>query len=321
MKKSIKSALAVTLGASFVFFAAVSCKGKGGSAGESGAEAETVYAVNAYVVEAGNLDNYLEFGGDVSSVSEVDVYPDMAGKISRISVSVGDSVRKDQVIAYVDASKPGMDYSANPVKAPISGRVTSFPPTLGTMVSPSYSIAKISDTDELQIKVNVAERFISRINENQTAIVTFDAYPGVEFNARVFEVSPVLDTASRTMQAKLRVEPADSRIKSGMYARVRLITDVIQDAVVIPSDAIVYRNSKPFVFVVQGEPDADGKGSVRMASVTEGLTVDNRTEIQEGLKKGDAIIIKGQSILSDGSKVRILSFSGKNAKSKDEGKE
>ncbi|MBP3367000.1 MAG: efflux RND transporter periplasmic adaptor subunit [Treponema sp.] len=320
MKSSIKKMVSMTAAVSIVCFTAASCKGKGASAG-SDAEAETVYAVNAYVVEAGNLDNYLEFGGDVSSVSEVDVYPDMAGKISRISVSVGDSVRKDQVIAYVDASKPGMEYSANPVKAPISGRVTSFPPTLGTMVSPSYSIAKISDTDELQIKVNVAERFVSRISENQTAAVTFDAYPGVEFNARVFEVSPVLDTASRTMQAKLKVEPADSRIKSGMYARVRLITDVIQNAVVIPSDAIVYRNSKPFVFVAQDVSGADGRSTVRMVSVTEGLTVDNMTEIQEGLKEGEAIIIKGQSILSDGSAVRILSVSGKGSRDKGEGKE
>ena len=154
----------------------------------------------------------------------------------------------------------------------------------------SYSIAKISDTDELQIKVNVAERFISRIRENQTAIVSFDAYPGVEFKARVFEVSPVLDTTSRTMLAKLKVEPADSRIKAGMYARVKLITDTIEGAVVIQNDAIVYRDGKPYVFTAKSE---SAESSVNMVSVKEGLSVDNKTEIQEGLKEGDVIIVKG----------------------------
>ena len=317
MKKTSAKLPFILMAAAILSSALVSCKGKSEKT-EKEEETETIYAVNADIVQAGNLDDYLEFGGDVSSVSAVDVYPDAAGKISRIRVSVGDLVKKDQIIAYVDPSRPGMNYSENPVKAPISGRVTSFPPTIGTMVSQSYSIAKISDTDELQIKVNVAERFISRIRENQTAIVSFDAYPGVEFKARVFEVSPVLDTTSRTMLAKLKVEPADSRIKAGMYARVKLITDTIEGAVVIPNDAIVYRDGKPYVFTAKSE---SSESSVNMVSVKEGLSVDNKTEIQEGLKEGDVIIVKGQSLLSDGSKVKILSISGKVVESKTENKD
>lgn len=317
MKKTSAKLPFILMAAAILSSALVSCKGKSEKTAKE-EETETIYAVNADIVQAGNLDDYLEFGGDVSSVSAVDVYPDAAGKISRIRVSVGDLVKKDQIIAYVDPSRPGMNYSENPVKAPISGRVTSFPPTIGTMVSQSYSIAKISDTDELQIKINVAERFISRIRENQTAIVSFDAYPGVEFKARVFEVSPVLDTTSRTMLAKLKVEPADSRIKAGMYARVKLITDTIEGAVVIPNDAIVYRDGKPYVFTAKSE---SAESSVNMVSVKEGLSVDNKTEIQEGLKEGDVIIVKGQSLLSDGSKVKILSISGKAVESKTENKD
>ena len=317
MKKTSAKLPFILMAAAILSSALVSCKGKSEKT-EKEEETETIYAVNADIVQAGNLDDYLEFGGDVSSVSAVDIYPDTAGKISRIRVAVGDLVKKDQIIAYVDPSRPGMNYSENPVKAPISGRVTSFPPTIGTMVSQSYSIAKISDTDELQIKVNVAERFISRIRENQTAIVSFDAYPGVEFKARVFEVSPVLDTTSRTMLAKLKVEPADSRIKAGMYARVKLITDTIEGAVVIPNDAIVYRDGKPYVFTAKSE---SSESSVNMVSVKEGLSVDNKTEIQEGLKEGDVIIVKGQSLLSDGSKVKILSISGKAVESKTENKD
>lgn len=317
MKKTSAKLPFILMAAAILSSALVSCKGKSEKTAKE-EETETIYAVNADIVQAGNLDDYLEFGGDVSSVSAVDVYPDAAGKISRIRVAVGDLVKKDQIIAYVDPSRPGMNYSENPVKAPISGRVTSFPPTIGTMVSQSYSIAKISDTDELQIKVNVAERFISRIRENQTAIVSFDAYPGVEFKARVFEVSPVLDTTSRTMLAKLKVEPADSRIKAGMYARVKLITDTIEGAVVIPNDAIVYRDGKPYVFTAKSE---SAESSANMVSVKEGLSVDNKTEIQEGLKEGDVIIVKGQSLLSDGSKVKILSISGKAVESKTENKD
>ena len=58
-----------------------------------------------------------------------------------------------------------------------------------------------------------------------------------------------------------------------------------------------------------------------MVSVKEGLSVDNKTEIQEGLKEGDVIIVKGQSLLSDGSKVKILSISGKAVENKTENKD
>ena len=53
---------------------------------------QTVFAVNAFLSYKGDLNGYLEFGGDVSAVSSVDVLPDTSGKISRIYVSVGDVV-------------------------------------------------------------------------------------------------------------------------------------------------------------------------------------------------------------------------------------
>ena len=282
------------------------CEGKDGKDKKAQEEVEALFAVNTYKTKAGNLDEYLEFGGDVAAVSSVAALPDMAGKISRTLVNVGDMVRKNQVIAYVDASRPGMDYSASPVKAPISGRVISFVPTIGTMVSQASVIAEIADTDELEIKVSVAERFISRISMGQTAIVTFDAYPGVEFKAKVFEVSPVLDKTSRTMSVKLRINPPDKRIKAGMYARVRLITDSVKGAIVVPSSAIVTREGVPYLFVIASQKNGDTPAKVKLCPVERGILVDNKVEITQGLIAGDEIVVKGQNLLNDGSSVNII---------------
>ncbi|MBP5283821.1 MAG: efflux RND transporter periplasmic adaptor subunit [Treponema sp.] len=271
---------------------------------------ETVYAVNAYRTSPGNLDNYLEFGGDVASVSAVDVLPDQMGKVSRILVNVGDMVQKEQVLAYVDASRPGYTFAASPVKAPVSGRITSFSPTVGTQVAQSMSIAKISNTDELEIKVNVAERFISRIALNQKAVLTFDAYPGEQFDAFVSEVSPVLDTTSRTMAIKIKIAKKDSRIKVGMYARVKLITESIKNALLVPAAAVIKRDGNPYVFMFAQEEGADeNTGKASLVPVKQGITVDDRTEIAEGISAGNIIITKGQSLLNDGSKVKIVSLS------------
>lgn len=307
---SFAGAAALVLSGALLAGTLTSCQGKkdAGKAGEDG-EAEQIFAVNAYRTGEGNLDSYLEFGGDVAAVNSVYVLPDMAGKISRVLVSVGDMVRKDQVIAYVDASRAGMNYTASPVKSPISGRITALPATVGATVSQSSSVATVAQTDDLEVRISIAERFISRIESRQTAVVTFDAYPGVEFRATVSEVSPVLDTSSRTMAVKLRFNAKDSRIKAGMYARVRLVTESVKNAIVIPSAAVITRDGKPYVFTISGGRGSTGQATAQLTPITLGISVDNRTEITEGLGVGEEIIVKGQSLLSDGAKVNVVSVS------------
>ncbi|NLM00173.1 MAG: efflux RND transporter periplasmic adaptor subunit [Treponema sp.] len=264
-------------------------------------EAETIYAVNTMITDLGNLDAYLEFGGDVDAANCVDVLPDTNGRITRYYVNVGDYVRKEQIIADIDPSRAGMTYSISPVKAPISGTVTQLPYSIGSMAVPSMSIGKISSTNRLEIKMSVPERFVSRIAMNQRAYITFDAFPGEEFNAKVVEVSPVLDNSTRTMSVKLNLDPPNSKIKVGMYARIKLITDRKKDIITIPYSGLVTRQGEAFVFAVMND------NSVKKISVKQGLRVDDKVEILEGLEAGTEIVIKGQTLLDESSKVNVIS--------------
>ena len=283
---------------------AAGCKPKE-KAAKAEEDAEQIFAVSTQIVSAGNLDDYLEFGGDIASVNSVAVLPDQGGKITNILVSVGDLVNKGQTIAYVNPLRAGAVYNDSPVNSPISGRITSLPTTVGSTVAQSSPVATVARTDDLEVKISIAERFISRISDKQKATVTFDAYPSVEFPATVKEISPVLDTATRTMAVKLNFDKKDSRVKVGMYGRVKLVTESIKDAIVVPSSAIVTRDSKNYLFVA--EPHEDKKTTVKLVPVTAGISVDNKTEITQGIKAGDEIIIKGMSLLNDGVTVNVTS--------------
>ena len=280
-------------------------------------DAEASFAVNTYKTSAERLDDYLEFGGDVVASSVVNILPDTAGKVSKKLVTVGDFVKKNQILAYIDPSRPGMTYSENPVKAPVAGTVTSFPFSVGATASPAAPLGQISSTGQLEIQINVAERFVSRIKRNQSAVVTLDAYPGEKFSARVFEISPVLDTSTRTLKVKLQLEPPDPRVKAGMYARVKLITEELTGVIVVPYDALVVRDDKSYVFVVErtaagtavtaAEIGQTGISAVvHLHQVTPGIHVDDKLEIRGGLNAGDEIVMRGQSLLNDGSKVNIM---------------
>ncbi len=294
-QRSVKFvALVFALG--FVFF---SCSKDEGTAVVPVESQETVFAVNTYVAAAENLDEYLEFGGDVVAASSVDVMPDTSGKIANIRVRVGDYVEKNQILAYVDPSRPGMTYESSPIRAPVAGTVTAFPVSVGSMVAPSVSIAKISNTKNLEINISVAERFVSRIAVGQPALLTFDSYPGEVFTAKVAEVNPVLDTTSRSMGVKLVLDPPDNRIKIGMYCRVKLITESKAGVVAIPREAIVNRSGQESVFVVNGN-------TVENCPISVGITVDNMVEVVSGLTAGNEVVVSGQTLLDSGSKVNVI---------------
>ena len=294
-QRSVKF-VALVFASAFVFF---SCSKDEGTAVVPVESQETVFAVNTYVAAAENLDEYLEFGGDVVAASSVDVMPDTSGKIANIRVRVGDYIEKNQILAYVDPSRPGMTYESSPIRAPVAGTVTAFPVSVGSMVAPSVSIAKISNTKNLEINISVAERFVSRIAVGQPALLTFDSYPGEVFTAKVAEVNPVLDTTSRSMGVKLVLDPPDNRIKIGMYCRVKLITESKAGVVAIPREAIVNRSGQESVFVVNGN-------TVENRPISVGITVDNMVEVVSGLTAGNEVVVSGQTLLDSGSKVNVI---------------
>lgn len=267
-------------------------------------DVEAVFAVNAYKVEPSSLDDYLEFGGDVDAASSVAVMPDTAGKISQVYVKVGQKVSKNQILASVDASRPGMVFAASPVRAPIAGTVTYFPGVVGTSVAQSSIIAKVSSTNKLEIETAVPERFVSRISLNQKALLSFNAYPGETFEAYISEVSPVLDTSSRTMNIKLSIKKQDPRIKIGMYAKIHLITEHKENIVVLPYDSVITREDQNYVFIVEQDGE---KSKAVLSPVKVGIRVDNYQEILQGVTNGDLVIVKGQTLLSDGSLVNVVS--------------
>lgn len=278
--------------------------GKKKEAAKNDEKVETIFAVNCIKAVPRTLDDYLEFGGNVQTASTVDIYPDVqSGKLSKINVKVGDKVKKDQVLCEVDASRPGMDYKSSPIKAPVAGTITSFPYNIGQQVAAAMPVGKISSTGTLEVKTNVAERFVARVKMNQKAELTFDAFPGEKFPAQLVEIDPVLDTGSRTLGVKLVQTPSDSRLRAGMYARIKLVTDTKKNTIVIPSNVIVTRNDEEIVYIVDTITN-----TVKASPVKKGIRVDDKQEVEMGITPGDIVVIKGQALLTDGAKVNVVSI-------------
>ncbi|MDR2398251.1 MAG: efflux RND transporter periplasmic adaptor subunit [Spirochaetaceae bacterium] len=295
----------------FILLGALSVQGckpsdKGPNKDAPAAPEIPVFAVNTTVAVQGQIRDYLALSGDIASGTTVDAFSDVAGKVTRLYVSIGQRVSRDQAIAAVDPSRPGMNYLPGVTRAPIAGTIVALPAQLGMTVSQSMPLARIAGGNALELRVYVAERFISKIALRQPCEITLDAYPGELFRGSVTELSPVVDPASRTMEVKINVENRNARLKPGMFAKVKIVTQRKDHIVKLPAGALVQRFGKTFVFTVETDPTDPAFRVARQREVAPGILVDGIAEIQEGLVPEEEVIIRGQTLLEDGSRINVI---------------
>lgn len=262
---------------------------------------KTVYPVQLEEIQKSDMQEYLLLSGNVKADNTISVFPDMAGKLVNVPVTLGSYVKKGQVIAEVDPSVPGSVYAKSPVYAPIEGYITSLPLTPGTTVSTSTEIARIGNIKNLQIESKVPEGKIGVLKNNLTAEISLEAYKNETFPAHIFRISPIVDETSRTKEVYFLFDTNDSRINAGMYVRIKLNTILHKDIISVPSDCIVTESGKKYVYVASYQNE---KLTVEKREVEEGVTVDARTEITAGLSENENIVVSGMQVLSDGAEVR-----------------
>ena len=264
-----------------------------------------VFAVNTTLAVQGQIQDYLTFSGDIIAGSTVDVHPDVAGRVTQLYVSVGTRVNRGDAIAAVDPSRPGMTFRQSIATAPISGTIVMMPAQVGMTVSQAVPLARIAGGGGLGIKLNVAERFISKMAMNLPCEITLDAWPGEVFYGSISEVSPTVELASRTMEVRVNVSDPRSLLKPGMFARVRIITERKDDIVKIPASAVINRFGEQYVYVV--EHDIRNPYSVvRKRIIVPGILIDGVVEILSGLAPNEEIVVRGQTLLDDGSRVNVI---------------
>ncbi|MDR2435128.1 MAG: efflux RND transporter periplasmic adaptor subunit [Treponema sp.] len=286
----------------------------GGGAARQGAQGpqngsgngRTATVVRVTPVVPGTIENSVVINGDVLARNQVSIFPTVAGKLVETRIGVGDRVRRGDIVAMVDPSRPGEVYSRSPVVSTIAGTVLQAPYSVGDTLTTQSAVFVLGDLSELRVETFVPERFVSAVRQGLGAQVSFEGIPGETFYAEVDEVSPVLDPASRTMRIRLRFVNgtsgggADLRIKAGMFATITLVTNTRAGVPVIPRTSVINTYGSWIVFIV------DESGIARRREVEMGIENEELFEIISGIEIGDRVVSAGQNFLSDGDPVRIV---------------
>ncbi|MFE1625337.1 efflux RND transporter periplasmic adaptor subunit [Brevibacillus reuszeri] len=184
------------------------------------------------------------------------------------------------------------------VTAPISGFVSSVSGAVGQM-SGQQPVVVIVNTNPLLVKANLSEADITKVKVG-TAVKVNVQSTDKTIEAKVTAVSPVMDSQLKAYPIEITIPNPSNELKSDMVVNVTFpsTTSESSNALVISRKAVFDRDGKRYVFKLEGE-------IAKLTEVTTGKSSSDSIEITSGLSAGDQIVVKGQTLLQDGSKTSI----------------
>ncbi len=180
------------------------------------------------------------------------------------------------------------------VRAPFAGHVARREVSRGEYVQPGQVLFEIVSLDPIELEFNVAERDSARVVIGQTVRVTVAPYPDERFSGQVSVIAPTLDSRTRTLRVKARIENEDGRLRPGLFARADLGVARRRALIWVPQEAVLLRADGQIVWVV------DDEDRVRRTTVRTGIHDEDRIEVIEGLAAGEEVVVRGHSGLQDG---------------------
>ena len=184
------------------------------------------------------------------------------------------------------------------VIAPITGTLVTMNASEGAYVSSSLPVAVIDGEDQMKVIASVSEALVPKLAIGDTAEVYVSAIDQT-FNAVIRSVERSANVQTKLYTVVLTV-PADvSGLLSGMFADVTFKTNVNQNTIVVPTEAILTSNDIQYVYVVEDN-------TAKYVEVVTGLTGSGVTEVVSGLSEGQTLVTVGQAYLAEGDAVRIV---------------
>ncbi|MBF2016122.1 MAG: efflux transporter periplasmic adaptor subunit [Rivularia sp. T60_A2020_040] len=143
------------------------------------------------------------------------------------------------------------------------------------------------------------ETNIKNTNSGNTDNDTLIANPRA--TGEVFAVNPAISPGGRAIEARIRLNPATTKnLRHGERVLTWIAVEEEPNAVVVPLNAVVYRDQTPYIFVVNQQ------GVVKQRQVNLGIRGINQQQIISGIEAGESVVTQGQNRLVDGTPVRVV---------------
>ncbi|HEY7753992.1 MAG TPA: efflux RND transporter periplasmic adaptor subunit [Steroidobacteraceae bacterium] len=182
--------------------------------------------------------------------------------------------------------------------APTDGTVVELGIREGGLAGPGMSAVTLAPLDRLWVVAEIPERASTRLRPGMAATIGFAALPGREFEARLLELLPGLDPATRTRQARMSLANPDGLLAAGMVADVRVAAGGGEEALFVPVEALIRSGEGDRIVVALDDHRFD------VRAVVAGAENGDEVEIREGLEEGERVVVSGQFLIDSESRLR-----------------
>jgi membrane fusion protein (multidrug efflux system) len=183
------------------------------------------------------------------------------------------------------------------IRAPFDGVVGLRYVSEGAYVNAATRIATLQRIDRLKVDFSVAEKYAARIRPGRPIEFTV-AGAKQSVRGQIYALDPRIDTATRTVLIRAICPNGTARLLPGAFANIEVTLDEIDDALLVPSVAVIPGLHEKNVFVVR-----DGKAERRAVEV--GTRTAGSVHILSGLAPGDIVITSGLQQLREGQRVVV----------------
>ncbi len=222
-------------------------------------------------------------------------------------------VQSDLAAAKADLQEFKARMSQTQILAPDDGFISKRQAKLGSVTSGSAASSSTLFTmvraGRIELNAEVSELDLPGIRPGQAVSINSDADPSKRYTGKVREIAPVVDAQTRIGLVRISLPP-NADLRPGMFVRGSLGIGSAS-ALVVPETALLFKEGRPFVFVLKGEPLQNSTALASVRSIQTGGRNGGLVEVRSGLKAGENIVLSGAGYLKDGDTVRIGSLNSK----------
>jgi HlyD family secretion protein len=182
------------------------------------------------------------------------------------------------------------------IRAPDDGLIVKREAHIGDITTAGKPLFAMVRDNRLEMRAQVPDTDLAQIQPGQIVYISSSKNPGSKVSARVREISPQVDNASRLGTVRIDI-PDDAGFLPGTFVHGELHLGN-QIVLAIPSKAVVSRQGQSAVFVLNGN-------KVTLQAVQTGSRAEDLVEILSGVNQGDQIVVAGAGFLKDGDTVRL----------------
>ncbi len=210
-------------------------------------------------------------------------------------------------LAQIQASMDQINKQASlgTVTAPCAGTVTTVNVVQGGMASSAQPAVVIAEDSRVKIKASVSEDVFAGLHVGDSAGVQISVLSDEVKTAKILSLPAAANQQTNLYDVSVSV-PDGSDPAIGSFATVIFYTDRRENTLSVPTECVLTGNdNERYLFTVD-----EGGTTAKRVTVETGLVGKTQTEITSGLTAGDRVVTKGQSYLSDGSAVRVVTSDG-----------